>query len=69
MIYPSVVVEVATPSIGTKKSLPRGVTVMVHRRLPHPVRLRQSRGSYVDMSIFPRAFGTLYLLVRFEFTL
>jgi hypothetical protein len=69
MIYPSVIVEVATLSIGTKKLLRKGVTVMVHRRLPHPVRLRQSRGSYVDMSIFPRIFGTLCLLVRFGFTL
>jgi len=69
MIYPSVIVEVATLSIGTRKSLRRGVTVMVHRRLPHAVRLRQSRGSYVDMSIFPRTFGTLYPLVRFGLTL
>jgi len=61
----SVIVEVATPSICTKRSLHRGVMVMVHRRLPHPVRSRRSRGSYVDMSIFPRIFGTLCLLVRF----
>jgi hypothetical protein len=65
MIYPFCYLEVATPSIGTKKSLRRGVMVMVHRRLPHPVRLRQSKGLCVDMSIFLRAFGTLCLLVRF----